>query len=85
MVEHDNLESGQFGLVLLMGLRPMMRLGQMEASFFSCSYTWILLTVSCTVQTSSLGLGWPVPVSSNAQIRLKGKQVWLNESSSQSV
>lgn len=45
MVEHDNLESGQFGLVLLMGLRPMMRLGQMEASFLSCSDTWILLTL----------------------------------------
>lgn len=47
MVEHDNknLEAGQFGLGLSMGLRPMMRLGQMEASFLSCSDTWILLTL----------------------------------------
>lgn len=47
IVEHDNknLEAGQFGLVLSMGLKPMMQLGQMEASFFTCSDTWILLTL----------------------------------------
>lgn len=47
MIEHDNknLEARQFGLVLSMGLRLMMRLGQMEALFLRCSDTWILLTL----------------------------------------